>query len=114
MFDRLLEDDAAGMINSEQLTMAEHRKLSSTVKSKHPKGNNSKEPPNILQENQFLDEAEAERTVEHIEKEGNPERSRLELGTLVEGMRPWVDTLEEGEHQLEADSDCSNSSSLNC
>ena len=48
----------------------------------------------ILQENQFLDEAEAERTVEHIEKEGNPERSRLELGTLVEGMRPWVDTLQ--------------------
>lgn len=50
--------------------------------------------------------------MEHIEEEGKPERSRLELGTLAEGMRPWVDTLEEGEHQLEADSDCSNSSSL--
>lgn len=32
--------------------------------------------------------------MEHIEEEGNPERSRLELGTLVEGMRPWVDTLQ--------------------
>nr|ACU14181.1 unknown [Glycine max] len=68
----------------------------SELKSKHQACNSSRVQPNILQENQLLAwEEVVEHTVGH---------------SFGEGKRPFLDTLEGEEHQLEAVADDRSSS----